>query len=40
MLFEPCVRLHIFSKIRVTEWPPTGEWLLTRRTVCFLGIGT
>ena len=22
MLFEPYVRFHIFSSVRVTEWPP------------------
>ena len=40
MLLEPYVRLHIFSSIRVTEWPPIGEKLLTRLTICFLGIST
>ena len=25
VLFEPCVRFHIFSYVRVTEWPPIGE---------------
>ena len=25
MLFEPYVRFHIFSSVRVTEWPPIGE---------------
>ena len=24
MLFEPYVRFHIFSAVRVTEWPPIG----------------
>ena len=24
MLFEPYVRFHIFSSVRVTEWPPIG----------------
>ena len=27
MLFEPYVRFHIFSSVRVTEWPPIGETL-------------
>ena len=40
MLFEPYVRFHIFSSVRVTEWPPIGEQLLTRLTNCFLGIST
>ena len=25
VLFEPCVRFHILSSFRVTEWPPVGE---------------
>ena len=25
VLFEPYVRFHIFSSVRVTEWPPIGE---------------
>ena len=25
MLFESCVRFHIFIKVRVTEWPPIWE---------------
>ena len=25
MLFGPYVRFHIFSSVRVTEWPPIGE---------------
>ena len=37
-IFVPYVRFHIFSEIRVTEWPPFGEKLLTRLTICFLGI--
>ena len=40
VLFEPYVRFHIFSSVRVTERPPIGEWLLTRLTICFLGIST
>ena len=24
MLLEPYVRFHIFSSVRVTEWPPIG----------------
>ena len=24
MLFEPYVRFHIFSSVRVTEWPAIG----------------
>ena len=40
MLFEPYVRFHIFSSVRVTEWPPIGEYLLTRLTTCFHGIIT
>ena len=38
MLLEPYVRFHIFSSVRVTEWPPIGKQLLTRLKVCFLGI--
>ena len=30
MLFEPYVRFHTFSSVRVTEWPPIGEKLLNR----------
>ena len=37
MLFEPYVRFHILV-FQVTEWPPIGEKLLTRLTICFLGI--
>ena len=40
MLFEPYVRFHIFSSVRVTEWPPIGEELLTRLTTYFHGIST
>ena len=40
MLFEPYVPFHIFSSVRVKEWPPFGEYLLTRHTLCFLGIST
>ena len=40
MLFEPFVRFLIFSSVRVTEWPPLGEKLLTRLTIYFLGIRT
>ena len=40
MLFEPYVHFHIFSSVQVTEWPPIGEKLLTRLTMCFLGIRT
>ena len=40
MLFEPYVRFHICSSVRVTEWPPIGEKLLTRPSICFLGIRT
>ena len=40
VLFEPYVRFPIFRKIRVTEWPPIGEYLLTRLTICFLVIST
>ena len=40
MLFEPYVRFRIFSSVRVTEWSPIGEYLLTRLTICFLGIST
>ena len=35
MLFEPYVCFHIFSEVRVTKWPPIGEWLLTAETFCF-----
>ena len=24
-LFEPYVRSHSFSQVRVTEWPPNGK---------------
>ena len=34
MLFEPYVRFHDFSSVRVTEWPPN------RLTICFLGMST
>ena len=30
MLFEP-----YFTSVRVTEWPPIGEKLFTRLTICF-----
>ena len=40
MLFEPYVRFFSFSSVRVTEWPPILEQLLTRLTICFLGIST
>ena len=40
MLFEPYVRFHIFSSVRVTEWQPVGQYLLTRLTICVLGIST
>ena len=40
MLFEHDVRFHIFSSVRVTEWPPIWEYLLTRLTTCFHGIST
>ena len=40
MLFEPYVRFHIFSSVWVTEWPHIGEKLLTRLTICCLGIST
>ena len=40
VLFEPYVRFHIFSSVRVTEWPPIGEQLLTRLTTCFHGTRT
>ena len=37
-LFEPDVCFHILVKpVRVTEWSPIGEKLLTRLTICFLG---
>ena len=36
MPFEPYVRFLIFSSVRVTEWPPIGEKLLTRLTIRFL----
>ena len=31
---------HIFSLVRITEWPPIGEQLLTQLTICFRGIST
>ena len=40
MLFGPYVRFHILSSVRVTEWPPIGEYLLTRLTTCFQGISS
>ena len=40
MLFGPYVGFHILSSVRATEWPPIGEQLLTRLTICFLGIST
>ena len=39
MLFELYLRFHVFSSVRVTEWPPIGKKLLTRLTICF-GIST
>ena len=30
VMFEPYVRLHNFSKVRATEWPPIGKLLLSR----------
>ena len=35
-LFEPHVRFHIL--VPFVEWPPIGKQLLTRLTICFLGI--
>ena len=40
MLFEPCVRFHSFSLVRVTEWPSIGKKLLTRPTICAIFIST
>ena len=40
VLFKPYVRFHIFSSVRVTEWPPIGKQLLNRLTTCFHGIST
>ena len=40
MLFEPYVRFHIFSSVRVTGSPPVGGWLFTRLAACFHGIST
>ena len=40
MPFEPYVRFHIFSSVRLTEWPPIWELLPTRLTICILGIST
>ena len=40
MLFEPYVRFHNFYEVRVFQWPPIGEKLLTRLTICFLVIST
>ena len=42
MLFEPYmyVRFHIFSSVRVTDWPSIGEKLLTWLMICLLGIRT
>ena len=37
MLF---VYFHISSSVRVTEWPPVWNELLTRLTIYFLGIST
>ena len=34
------VHFHISSSVRVTERPPIGDELLTRLTICFLGIST
>ena len=36
VLFEPIVRFHIFSSVRLTEWPSIWERLLIRLTICFL----
>ena len=40
VLFEPYVRCSVFSSVRVTEWPPIGEYLLTRLATCFHGVST
>ena len=29
-----------FSLVWVTEWPPSGKYLLTQLTICFLCIST
>ena len=40
MPFEPYVRFYYFRSVRLNEWPPIGDWLLTRPRICFLGIST
>ena len=35
MLFEPYICFHIFSYVRVAEWPPAGEKLLTQLMIYF-----
>ena len=39
-LYEPDVRFHRSSQVRVTEMPPTGKKLITRLTIWFLIIST
>ena len=39
MLFEPYVRFHIFSSVRVTEWPPSASALYSVGLVTALYTG-
>ena len=38
VLFDPYVRFLNFSSVGVTEWQPIVKKLLSRLTLCFLGI--
>ena len=40
MLIDLYVRFHIFTKVRVTEWPPIEKKMLIRLPICFLSIST
>ena len=39
-VFVLFVHFHSFSSVRVNEWPPFVDLLLTRLMICFLGIST
>ena len=41
MLGEPYVRFRILSSVRVTDWPPIGEFIAAHSAYdMFLGIRT
>ena len=40
MLFEPYVRFHSFSLVRVTAWPPIWKKLLILLKICYVSIST